>query len=68
VFSHAFNIPIEANLTVDAEVFGAFRVRNGLRLYNAVDDFAVGIPEPASTVLLTLAMAALPTVRWRMVH
>ena len=62
VFSHSFDIPIEAALTADAEVFGAFRVRNGTRLYNAIDGFeqlAAVVPEPATYLLALLGFASL---------
>jgi hypothetical protein len=65
VFSHSFNIPIEAALTADTAVFGAFRVRNGLRLYNALDNFAFGIPEPTTVSMLGLAAAGLLALRRR---
>jgi hypothetical protein len=61
VFSHSFAIPAEATLTADSEVFGAFRVRNATRLYNALDNFEVVqlvVPEPGTTVLGLFAAAA----------
>jgi hypothetical protein len=59
VLTHAFAIPAEAVLTADAEVFGAFRVRNATRLYNALDNFEVlqlVVPEPG-TMSLAIAVA-----------
>ncbi|HJQ81129.1 MAG TPA: PEP-CTERM sorting domain-containing protein [Lacipirellulaceae bacterium] len=59
VFSHSFDIPAEATLTADTEVFGAFRVRNATRLYNALDNFEVlqlVVPEPG-TISLAIAVA-----------
>ena len=38
VFSHSFNIA-SSNINTDGEVFAAFRVRNGTRLYNVIDNF-----------------------------
>lgn len=60
VFSHSFDIPAEATLTADSEVFGAFRVRNATRLYNALDNFEVlqlVVPEPGTIVLGLFAVA-----------
>jgi hypothetical protein len=54
VFSHSFNIPASAALTADPDVFGAFRVRNGTRLYSTLDNFevvAIVVPEPATWLI-----------------
>jgi hypothetical protein len=58
VFSHSFSLPASAALAADPDVFGAFRVRNGTRLYNAVDNFeqvSIPVPEPATWILGSLA-------------
>jgi hypothetical protein len=56
VYSHSFAIPIEAVLTADDAVFGAFRTRDASRLYDALDNFEVAVvPEPAG---LAAAFAA----------
>ncbi len=69
VLTHAFAIPAEAVLTADAEVFGAFRVRNATRLYNALDNFEVVqlvVPEPATMTLGLVAVAATICTRRRL--
>lgn len=70
VFSHSFNIPAETSLTADPDVWGAFRVRNGTRLYDALDNFEtvqLVVPEPGSGALTMVAAmgAALVTRRRR---
>jgi hypothetical protein len=68
VYNHSFAIPIEATLTADSAVYGGFRVRNGTRLYNAIDNFEqlqLAVPEPASAVILGLAALGLAVRRFR---
>lgn len=57
VLSHSFAIPASAAFTADNQVFAAFRVRNGTRLYNALDNFGAvqtAIPEPGCLGLASL--------------
>jgi hypothetical protein len=68
VLNHAFAIPAEAALTADAEVWGAFRVRNGTRLYDALDNFEVTqgvVPEPAAMTLTLCGLIILTARRTR---
>jgi PEP-CTERM motif len=64
VFSHSFTIAAaDSAIASDVDgVFGAFRVRNGTRLLDAIDDFAFDvqtIPEPTTAALAGLALLAL---------
>ena len=53
VFSHSFDIPAEDILTADGDVYGAFRVRNSARLFDAIDNFEIVlVPEPTSGIAL----------------
>ena len=65
VFSHSFDIPA-GDISIDPEVWAAFRVRNGTRLYNAIDNFEtvqLVIPEPASVALVGLAVVGFLAIR-----
>ncbi|HEX2475674.1 MAG TPA: PEP-CTERM sorting domain-containing protein [Lacipirellulaceae bacterium] len=69
VLTHSFNIPAEAILTADSEVFGAFRLRNGTRLIDALDNFEVlqlAVPEPATLMLGFIAVAGATFTRRRL--
>jgi hypothetical protein len=67
VFSHSASIP-SSDINIDAEVWGAFRVRNGTRLLAAIDNFEtvqLVIPEPTSLALAALVAAGLMSIRRR---
>jgi hypothetical protein len=67
VFSQSFNIP-SSDINIDAEVWGAFRVRNGTRLLSAIDNFEtvqLVIPEPTSLGLIGLSAVVVLGIRRR---
>jgi hypothetical protein len=70
VFSHSFDIAAgDAAIASDVDgVYSAFRVRNGTRLLDAIDDFQVSevtIPEPATAALAAVAALVLSARRRR---
>jgi hypothetical protein len=62
VYSFSFTLADTIAANSDAEVFGAFRLRNGTRLLDALDNYEIvqmAIPEPG-----TLALAGLALCGW----
>jgi hypothetical protein len=68
VYSFSFTLTDTTAANSDAEVFGAFRVRNGTRLIDALDNYEivqVVVPEPATFALAGVALGGLVARRRR---
>jgi hypothetical protein len=68
VYSFSFTLTDTTAANSDTEVFGAFRVRNGTRLIDALDNYEIvqiAIPEPGTLALVGLALCGLSAKRRR---